>query len=91
MLAPRYVLVCNDSKVPFIPCVDAAFETTSVQLDDYLKRPAAYAGLVYATSDLREAKRALAVARSRAEEWCCDARTIGICDAANYPAPYPAP
>jgi hypothetical protein len=87
MLAPRYVLVCNDSTMPFIPCVEADFGATSVQLDDYLKRPAAYAGLVYATSDLREAKRALAVARSRAEDWRCDAHTLGIYDAANSPAP----
>ena len=87
MLAPRYVLVCNDSEMPFIPCVEADFGATSVQLADYLKAPWAYDGLVYATSDLREAKRALAVARSRAEDWRCDAHTLGIYDAANAPAP----
>jgi hypothetical protein len=76
-VAPQYVIVSNDGLDPFILCVEDG-EPTSVQLADYQRNPAAFAGLVWRTADVATAQRAVERARARAADWRCAPRSIGI-------------
>lgn len=77
---PAYIIVAVATRAEgaFIPCTDEDGEATSVQLEDYLARPAAYRGIVEIAHELPAAQVMLRYARLTADAWGCAPRRFGI-------------